>query len=241
MSQSDYCLENTLPAYSVRISNRAKYLQLKVSAQSRIEVVVPSGVALHHVPGFVAQHQQWIERTLASIKPQQCVKIERPNQILLNAVEEQWHVHYQTAKQSKVHMDFDLSQLTVWGPTEDAQINTLRNWLSQHGKSCLIPWLIKVSEELLLPFRKVSVRAQKTRWGSCSAKKHISLNRALLFMSPAAVRYLFIHELCHTKHLNHSVHFWNLVEKYEPEYKTYEGELRCASQVIPAWASSQLS
>lgn len=236
MSQSDSCSASTLPVYSVRISNRAKHLQLKVSAQRQVEVVVPRGVALHDVPGFVAQHQQWIEKTQAQIKPQQGINIERPNLVSLNAVDEQWPIHYQTAKHNKVHREVDSHQLTVWGPTEEVQISVLQIWLTEHGKRCLIPWLIKVSDELLLPFKKASVRAQKTRWGSCSSKQHISLNRALLFMSPAAVRYLFIHELCHTKHLNHSVNFWNLVEKHEPEYKRYEEELRCASQVIPAWA-----
>jgi len=236
MSSSDPDSENSLPAYSVRVSNRAKHLQLKVSAQRQIEVVVPKGVALHYVPGFVAQHKQWIEKILAQIKPQQHVTIERPNQIALNAVDEHWHIDYQTAERSKVYTDINSYQLIVWGQTEEAQISMLRTWLTEYGKRCLIPWLIKVSEELLLPFKKAAVRAQKTRWGSCSAKQHISLNRALLFMSSGAVRYLFIHELCHTKHLNHSVRFWNLVQKYEPEYKTYEKELRYASQVIPAWA-----
>ncbi|NOY73577.1 MAG: M48 family metallopeptidase [Gammaproteobacteria bacterium] len=226
-----------LPPYSVRISNRAKYLQLKISAHHQVEVVVPKGVALHHVSDFVEQHKQWIEKTLVRIKSHQPDKIELPYQVLLNAIDEQWQIQYDSTEHSNVQVDIDHNQLTVRGITETEQLTVLRAWLTQHAKTCLIPWLTAVSEELLLPFKKASVRAQKTRWGSCSSKRHISLNRALLFMSPAAVRYLFIHELCHTKHLNHSTNFWRLVAKYEPGHKAHETELRRASQVIPLWAS----
>ena len=114
--------------------------------------------------------------------------------------------------------------------------NILQKWLTFMAKEHLMDWLVTLSDELELPFNKVIVRAQKTRWGSCSARKTISINRNLLFLPAPLVRYLFIHELCHTVHLNHSARYWSLVGKVEPDYKRLENELRDASRYIPLWA-----
>jgi predicted metal-dependent hydrolase len=92
-----------------------------------------------------------------------------------------------------------------------------------------------VSQEIALPFEQVTVRGQKTLWASCSAKTNISLNYKLLFLPPELVRYVFIHELCHTIHLNHSRRFWALVAEKEPRYKQLDAELNKGWIYIPAW------
>lgn len=66
---------------------------------------------------------------------------------------------------------------------------------------------------------RLSLRGQKTRWGSCSSKGEISLNWKLVAAPPEAMDYVIIHELAHLKHMNHSAAFWNLVEAYCPEYR----------------------
>ena len=116
---------------------------------------------------------------------------------------------------------------------------SLQAWLHNHARRHLLPWLQTVSEECRLPFARATVRAQKTRWGSCSARGHISLNRHLLFLSPRSVRYLFIHELCHTVHLNHSRRYWSLVGCHAPDYGAREAELRRAAHHVPLWACAQ--
>jgi len=112
----------------------------------------------------------------------------------------------------------------------------LQRWLQQHARELLAPRLEVVAQQAGLSFNRVTVRAQKSRWGSCSAQKNINLNRASLFVSPAALRYLMIHELCHTVHLNHSPRYWRLVERLMPDYRDHEAELRHAMRVIPRWA-----
>jgi predicted metal-dependent hydrolase len=75
-------------------------------------------------------------------------------------------------------------------------------------------------------YDKVSLRNQKTRWGSCSSKNHISLNIALVLLSPHLIDYVILHELTHTKHKNHSADFWNSLEAILPNYKTLRRELK---------------
>ena len=66
----------------------------------------------------------------------------------------------------------------------------------------------------------------KRAWGNCSSKKVIKINPKLVMYSEHAVEYVCLHELCHLKHMNHSKKFWNLVEKYMPDYKKAELELK---------------
>lgn len=75
-------------------------------------------------------------------------------------------------------------------------------------------------------YQSVSIRAQKTRWGSCSSKGNISLN-CLLILLPESVRdYVVVHELCHRKEMNHSARFWTEVAKVCPDYKKAKKILR---------------
>ena len=226
-----------LPDYAVRVSQRAKRLQLRVKSSGQVEVVVPKGVALRHVPGFVAEHEAWLRQTLGRITPRPAAAT-LPETITLPAIAGEWQVSYHHGRRARVidHAAAPAAQLQVFGDNEQQQRAALQQWLNRLAKECLIPWLEEVSAEVNLPFASATVRAQKTRWGSCNSRREINLNRALMFMSPGAVRYLFIHELCHTLHMNHSARYWAQVARIEPDYRRYETELRRAMSAMPRWA-----
>lgn len=75
-------------------------------------------------------------------------------------------------------------------------------------------------------YGKISIRDQKTRWGSCSSEGNLSFNRRLILAPPDVLDYVVIHELCHRKEMNHSKEFWALVESLMPEYKERRKWLR---------------
>ena len=77
----------------------------------------------------------------------------------------------------------------------------------------------------LIP-RKIRIRDIKYAWGSCSNNKNITINKKLISYSELAIRYVILHELCHLKYMNHSKDFWDLVQKYMPEYKKAKAELK---------------
>jgi predicted metal-dependent hydrolase len=75
-------------------------------------------------------------------------------------------------------------------------------------------------------YGRITVRHQKTRWGSCSGKKNLNFN-CLLMLAPERVRdYVVVHELCHLLEMNHSSRFWALVEKRMPDYRDARRWLR---------------
>ena len=68
-------------------------------------------------------------------------------------------------------------------------------------------------------YKRITIRTQRTRWGSCSGKGNLNFNRLLVLMPPAVLDYVVVHELCHLKEMNHSTKFWALVESILPDYR----------------------
>lgn len=236
--------ETRLPTYQVRVSQRAKNVSIHVSHRCEIEVVVPPGFDRAQVPDIISKRQDWLQKTIQRLKAErQTMPVEAaevlPEQICLRSLAEEWRVIYHPNRSSQlVARANDHRQLTLQGPTHNVEAcqDLLQQWLSHKAKQHFTPWLRQVSHEMQLPYGRTSVRSQKTLWASCSSKRNISLNAKLLFLPPHLVRYVFIHELCHTIHLNHSSHFWSLVGEKEPNYKQLDQELRKAWGYIPTWA-----
>ena len=75
-------------------------------------------------------------------------------------------------------------------------------------------------------YNKITIRDQKTRWGSCSSNGTLSFNYRLMLAPPRVLDYVVVHELCHLTHMNHSTDFWNMVASILPDYKEYRKWLK---------------
>jgi predicted metal-dependent hydrolase len=163
---------------------------------------------------------------------------QRPLSVRLRALDETYSVSYRATADAHIRVAEANGSLSVSGPIHDAAacVRGLRAWLQSKGRRRLPPWLQRTSEALRLPFAKTVIRSQHSRWGSCSAQGVISLNCKLLFLPKAQVHYLFVHELCHTRHLDHSARYWALVGSKLPDYRRFETALRDAWRYVPRWA-----
>ncbi len=86
--------------------------------------------------------------------------------------------------------------------------------------------LSELAEQHNFRYNRVSIRSQRTRWGSCSSKDNISLNMKLLHLPQQLIDYILLHELVHTKVKNHSKDFWNKLETVVPNARTVDEQLR---------------
>lgn len=229
--------------YTIRESHKAKHVSLKISTLGSLEVIVPPGFDRNRIPAILQKKQRWIDRVTQRVENQQANlgwehADQLPKQINLPAIAEDWRVEYAASEQFAVKaIEQPNRKLVLQGAIENRMAcqSVLQGWIAYKARLHLTPWLETVSRELELPFEQVTVRQQKTLWGSCSARQCISLNAKLLFLSRDLVRYVLIHELCHTVHLNHSAAFWALVERHEPDYRRIDRRLRDARYCVPVW------
>lgn len=75
-------------------------------------------------------------------------------------------------------------------------------------------------------YKKVAIRDQKTRWGSCSARGNLNFNYRIVDLTLEQADYIIVHELCHLREMNHSDRFWGLVERQIPDWKRLRNEIK---------------
>ncbi|MDD2353811.1 MAG: SprT family zinc-dependent metalloprotease [Patescibacteria group bacterium] len=79
----------------------------------------------------------------------------------------------------------------------------------------------KINQYYGFKYKNISIRNQKTRWGSCSRSGNLNFNYRLAFLDERALEYVIAHELCHLKEFNHSANFWTLVSQVVPDYQKW--------------------
>jgi predicted metal-dependent hydrolase len=232
-----------LPPHHLRQSLRAKRLQMRISYRKGLEIILPRRFARNDARAFVESKRDWIEKQYARLtaSPPAEVSPLPPAEISLRLLNENWTICYlNTANKKKLSLKENPDNILSITGAIDSQdshkiYSLLTKWLKKKAYDILPFQLQKISRETGLIYHKVTIRNQKTLWGSCNIKKNINLSLSLLFLPPHLVNYVLIHELCHTVHLNHSVRFWKLVSRYDPHYRQHAAETREGKDYIPPY------
>lgn len=227
------------PAVTVKKHPRARHIKLKASVEAGLELVVPVRFNVKEIPSILEQNRAWIEKQLLKLQTP-VIPTEPdilPSIIEFSAINQTWDIEYVSSKTKLQIITRPHNRLVLLGNVTNnktCKILLIR-WMKHHAKLFLLEQLKLISQQINLPYTNATVRDQRSRWGSCSSEKSISLNYKLSFFPYELMRHVIIHELCHTVHLNHSEKFWKLVEKFDPDLKTNQKKLRHANELIPKW------
>ena len=219
--------------FAVRVSEKARRLTARVHVGGRVEIVVPRGVGPRMVRDFVQRFTPWIDRKVAAMGQSATVIEAVPTEISFALTGERFAVNFQAAPWRRL-LEHD-GRLQIEAADEEGARRRLRRWLRRAAAERLAPRLMQLAKEMNHRVSKVAIRCQRTRWGSCSSRGTISLNCSLLFLPDEVVRYLFVHELTHLTHMNHSAGFWRAVEAQEPQYKRLDAVLLDGWRTVPEW------
>lgn len=215
------------------------------------------------IPEFVKDKQLWLSDMYKKLQARGAVrpdleKCQLPEEIELSASEQIFSVKYVSPDESKASTEGSLSmakgslpsaegsltlhhiddyQLEVRGEVRDKKhvFELLALFFKQYAREYLQQRLDQLSNEFNLPYNRLTIRAQKTRWGSCSSKKNINLNYRLLFIEKELTDYILLHELVHTVHMNHSKAFWFYLESLMPDARNRDRQVNQMTKKLPCW------
>jgi predicted metal-dependent hydrolase len=228
----------------VRISARARRLSLRVYPDARVEVVVPRRARPGDIERFVAAHREWIDEKRAhALRNRPAPQPFPPAVIDLRMCGERFRLQMAGGagrlRLREVRSAGPEQILQVLGNPEPRGLRkALRAWLMTAARERLEPRVAALAASTGVRYSKVSIRRQRSRWGSCSMRGTISLNCCLLFQRREVVNYLVIHELTHVTHMNHSARFWQAVEKCCAEWRELDRELVQGWRHVPRWVFS---
>jgi len=162
--------------------------------------------------------------------------IKLPSELELKSIHETWKINYIYSKQNRfTTKKIAPYELDIKGLTNNHRkcLETLEQWLKRKANRHLGAWLKAISEDTELHFHDYVIRGQKTLWGSCTEDKIINLNFKLLFLPAPLVDHIILHELCHTKEMNHSQNFYQLLSNFDSSYRQHNKILKTAYKFLP--------
>ena len=104
--------------------------------------------------------------------------------------------------------------------------NVIKNWYKEKCLQFVKDRVLFFANKHNLSYGKITIKEQKTVWGTCNFKNDLTFNLKLMAFRPEVIDYLVVHELSHTIHKNHSKEYWKMVESILPNYKELNNELK---------------
>jgi predicted metal-dependent hydrolase len=211
-------------------NRRARRYVLRLRPDGAARVTIPRGGSATDARRFAERNKEWLERQLQRMaaRPSRPKEWWIGTEILFRGES----VKLEAGVNGESGMiRFGSEVVKATNPAADLR-PTIERHLWRLAANELPPKVLEYAALHQLPVRRITVRNQRSRWGSCSRRGTISLNWRLI-QTPAFVRdYLVVHEIMHLKEMNHSSRFWREVERACPDYEAAEQWLKRHSSLL---------
>lgn len=243
--------------YRLVVSPRAKRLSMRVEPGRGLIVTVPKRFPKRDVPAFVEKNRQWIETAVADIAEKTPSRYRQwpPQALELSAIGQTLPLRYLSevpvgveGRETGNTDNKDGSDDTIAILSNPHSVELLADRSDKVAVASEIAQHLKALARTILPgrlaahaqsqglsYKRVQIRGQRTVWGTCSSSGTISLNYKLLFLRSDLLDYVLVHELAHTRFLNHSKDFWQFLESMHAGARELDVELGQAGLEVPPW------
>jgi len=216
------------PTEYVRVRRARRYI-LRLRPDGTLRVTIPRGGSRAEAARFVAQQQRWVDRERRRVRTTHAAPVWTDGTTVLLGGEPV----IVRAAAGPLGLDVRYAERSLHVPAAalaSSPGGDLRPFIERDlralAREALPPRLRVLAAAHGLTVTRVTIRSQRSRWGSCSRTGAVALNFRLVQMPPSVCDYVLLHELMHLKQPNHSVRFWRLVEKACPSFREAERWLK---------------
>jgi predicted metal-dependent hydrolase len=224
------------PEYNVKTSLKAKHVRLTICKHKGLEVTIPNRVKNFDILALLEEKKLWILKHLAA---KQATPISIPNNIKFPLIKKNWDIIYQNIANKKISIKTYVisNKLIISGDLtiQKSVIAALIKWCKVQAKLHLPSLLSTLGTQHQLLCNNITIKNQRTLWGSCSSSNNINLNYKLLFLPEHLAIHVMLHELAHIKHKHHKTRFWDFLTKLDPLCDQHNKMLRIADKLMPDW------
>jgi len=226
---------------------RRRHVHVMVNEEGHLEVRAPWRFSLAEARAAIQEHGGWVlgaldeARTRVRLRPPLVSGSELPllderlrlrvrvdaQLSLFEPVEEAARRRLGRVERRGRELD-----VVVRAAEQSAVRRLLEGWFRDRAAELLPARLAPFAEALEVSYARVSVRAQRTRWGSCSSRGAISLNWRLVLLPQHLCDYVLVHELAHLREMNHGPRFWALVARLVPDYRERRRALEAGARAL---------
>ncbi len=203
-----------LPDNYILQKKEVKHARIRVSENLSVRVLVPKSFSNSDIQSLIKKKQKWIDKNLTAFsKKKDKIKLHQ-NQLLLFGNR---YNYFFTANLNKVVINH--ASKTIQSKKNLLDKNEQLKWYKRFAKRHITERLKELAKRHKFRYNKIFIRDQRTKWGNCSAEKNLSFNWRLIKTPQFVIDYLIIHELAHTRTMNHHQKFWTEIRLLCPEYQ----------------------
>lgn len=227
--QGSLVLGGSRVPYSVRRNTRAKRIWIKVEEESGLVLVLPRWGRTSSAAAILRKHKGWIlerlrkrEELMAEALP----ALGTARTVFYRGRPFPLRIRSSACALPTAEWHRDRVVLNVPRTLEPPLGEVLEGLFRDRAKIVFERRVQALSELVRVRPKRVQVRDQKTRWGSCTGRGTLAFSWRLLLAPPAVLDYVVVHELCHLRHPHHGRGFWKMVEEFLPNFEAHRAWLR---------------
>lgn len=203
-----------------RISNRASKISLTANIHGFF-ITVPKKIPDYCLIKFLDENRIWISTNYYRYKKNNFEYAKRYEEKYLLFIGKKFYLNIIKSYNETVIFSESLKKITFHVNSKRNYKTTIKNWYREQTNKIINERLPELNKKMKVDYNRVRVKDNSTVWGSCSSKNNLNFSLYLSAFPIEIIDYILIHELAHIREFNHSANFWEIVKKYDPQYKNH--------------------